>query len=149
MRAVVQRVDFSQVEVDAQLISRIEKGLMVLLGVSEEDQPEDIEYMVKKIPELRIFTDAEDKMNLTVKDVGGRIQLISQFTLYGDARKGRRPSFIAAARPEKAVPYYEQVAEGIRAQGVDVVLGAFGEHMLVSLQNNGPVTILLDSKKGF
>lgn len=149
MRAVVQRVDFSKVEVDRVLVSQIEKGLMVLLGVSEEDQAEDIEYMVKKIPELRIFTDADDKMNLTVKDVAGSIQIISQFTLYGDARKGRRPSFIAAARPDKATKYYLEVAEGIRAQGVEVALGAFGEHMLVHLQNNGPVTILLDSKKGF
>lgn len=149
MRAVVQRVDYSKVEVDGLTVSQIHRGLMVLLGVSEDDQSEDIEYMVKKIPELRIFTDAQDKMNLTVKDVAGSIQLISQFTLYGDARKGRRPSFITAARPQKATDLYLEVAEGIREQGVEVVLGAFGEHMLVTLQNNGPVTILLDSKKGF
>lgn len=147
MRAVVQRVKFSRVVVDDQLISQIEDGLMVLLGVSVDDTEEDIAYFVKKLPRLRIFSDEQDKMNLSVQDIGGQMQIISQFTLYGDCSQGNRPSYIEAARPDKATDYYEQVVEGIRAQGVPVVTGAFGEHMQVELLNSGPVTIMMDSRK--
>ncbi|WP_459128886.1 D-aminoacyl-tRNA deacylase [Guggenheimella bovis] len=149
MRAVVQRVKYSKIEVDQELISEIGVGLMVLLGVSVDDTEEDAEYMIKKIPELRIFEDEEEKMNLTVKDVQGSIQIISQFTLYGDARKGRRPSFIEAARPELGLKLYELVCEKIEALGHTVKRGSFGADMQVSLLNDGPVTILLDSKRGF
>lgn len=147
MRAIIQRVTYSKVTVAEQEISQIGPGLMVLLGVAQDDTEKDIAYMVKKIPKLRIFSDDDDKMNLSVMDIGGQIQCISQFTLYGDCSQGNRPSYIQAARPDKATDYYEQVVAGIRAQGVPVVTGAFGEHMQVELLNNGPVTIIMDSRK--
>ena len=147
MRAVVQRGTYARVRVDDKLISQIGPGLMVLLGVSVDDTEEEIAYMVKKLPRLRIFSDEKDKLNLSVQDVGGQMQMISQFTLYGDCSQGNRPSYIQAARPENATEYYERVVEGIRAQGVPVVTGAFGEHMQVELLNSGPVTIMMDSRK--
>lgn len=147
MRAVVQRVKYSKVTVENKLVSEIKEGLMVLLGVSVDDTDADIAYMVKKLPRLRIFSDAEDKMNLSVQDIGGEMQIISQFTLYGDCSQGNRPSYIEAARPDKATEYYERVVQGIRQQGVPVVTGAFGEHMQVELHNSGPVTIMMDSRK--
>lgn len=146
MIAVVQRVKYSSVTVDDQLVSSIDHGLMVLLGVAVDDTEADIAYMVRKLPKLRIFSDADDKMNLSVQDVGGKMQIISQFTLLGDCRQGNRPSYITAARPDKATEYYEKVVEGIREQGVEVVMGAFGEHMQVELLNSGPVTIIMDSR---
>ncbi len=147
MRAVVQRVDDAQVTVDGELTGKVGQGLLVLLGVGEGDTDKDLQYIVDKVCGLRIFEDADDKMNLSVKDVGGSILAVSQFTLYGDVRKGKRPSFSTAAKPEVAKAYYDRFVELCRAQGLPVETGVFQAHMLVSLTNNGPVTILLDSSK--
>ncbi len=147
MRAVVQRVTESSVEVDDKTIGEITHGLLVLLGVANDDTEDDASQIAKKIAQLRIFNDAEGKFNLSLEDVGGAVLLISQFTLLGDARKGNRPSFIAAARPEQAVPLYESVAQHLRARGITVATGEFGAHMRVHLTNDGPVTILLDTRK--
>ena len=149
MRAVVQRVKYAFVDVEGERVGQIELGLMVLLGVMDGDTDADREYIVKKIAGLRIFEDADDKMNLSVSDVGGRILLISQFTLAGDARHGNRPSFSNAAAPEIAEPVCGQVAENLRARGLTVETGRFRAHMEVSLLNDGPVTILLDSRREF
>lgn len=149
MRAVVQRVDKADVTVDGQVTGSVQKGLLVLLGVAEGDTEKDLQYMVDKVTGLRIFEDDADKMNLSVKDVGGELLVVSQFTLCGDARKGKRPSFDKAAKPELANAYYEKFVEMCRAQGLHVETGVFRSHMLVGLVNNGPVTILLDSTKLF
>lgn len=122
---------------------------MVLIGVHTDDTEKDLKYMAEKVPNLRVFEDAEGKMNLSIRDVGGEILAVSQFTLYGDARGGRRPSFIAAARPDKANPMYEALVEAWREQGIHVETGRFGADMQVSLVNDGPVTILMDSTKAF
>ena len=145
MRCVVQRVTESSVTVDGETVGRIGPGLMVLIGVSVEDGPQDVRYMAEKVPNLRIFEDAQGKMNLSLKDVGGAIPAVSQFTLRG----GRRPSFITAARPEQANALYEQLVAAWRAQGVPVETGRFRTEMKVSLVNDGPVTLLLDSTKLF
>ncbi len=149
MRCVVQRVKEASVTVAGKVVGKIGPGYMVLIGVSVEDTEKDVRYMADKVPNLRIFEDAEDKMNLSLKDVGGEILAVSQFTLYGDARGGRRPSFIAAARPEAANELYEQLVASWREQGIHVETGRFRTHMEVGLVNDGPVTILLDSTKGF
>ena len=149
MRCVVQRVKEASVTVAGETVGKIGPGYMVLIGVSVEDTEKDVRYMADKVPNLRIFEDAEDKMNLSLKDVGGEILAVSQFTLYGDARGGRRPSFIAAARPEAANALYEQLVASWREQGIHVETGRFRTHMEVGLVNDGPVTILLDSTKGF
>ena len=149
MRCVVQRVKEASVTVAGEVVGKIGPGYMVLIGVSVEDTEKDVRYMADKVPNLRIFEDAEDKMNLSLKDVGGEILAVSQFTLYGDARGGRRPSFIAAARPESANELYEQLVASWREQGIHVETGRFRTHMEVGLVNDGPVTILLDSTKGF
>lgn len=149
MRCVVQRVKEASVTVAGKTVGKIGPGYMVLIGVSVEDTEKDVRYMADKVPNLRIFEDAEDKMNLSLKDVGGEILAVSQFTLYGDARGGRRPSFIAAARPEAANELYEQLVASWREQGIHVETGRFRTHMEVGLVNDGPVTILLDSMKGF
>ena len=149
MRCVVQRVKEASVTVAGETVGKIGPGYMVLIGVSVEDTEKDVRYMADKVPNLRIFEGAEDKMNLSLKDVGGEILAVSQFTLYGDARGGRRPSFIAAARPEAANELYEQLVASWREQGIHVETGRFRTHMEVSLVNDGPVTILLDSMKGF
>ena len=149
MRAVVQRVTESSVEVDGKTLGEIGSGLLVLLGVASDDTEDDAAQIAKKVAQLRIFNDADGKFNLSLEDVGGAILLISQFTLFGDARKGNRPSFIAAARPEQAVPLYESVARHLRDRGITVATGEFGAHMDVHLTNDGPVTILLDSRKTF
>lgn len=149
MRAVVQRVKFSKVEVDGEVIGSINQGLNILLGVSKEDTIEDIKYLKDKVLNLRIFEDEEGKMNLSLKDVGGEVLAVSQFTLYGDARRGRRPSFSDAARPEVANPLYEEFVEKVKNQGINVGTGKFGAHMMVDLTNDGPVTILLESRKEF
>ena len=149
MRAVVERVTESSVEVDGKTIGEIGRGLLVLLGVAGDDGEDDASQIAKKVAQLRIFNDAEGKFNLSLEDVGGAVLLISQFTLLGDARKGNRPSFIAAARPEQAVPLYESMAESLRDRGITVATGEFGAHMKVHLTNDGPVTILLDSRKTF
>lgn len=149
MRCVVQRVKEASVTVAGEVVGKIGPGYMVLIGVRVEDTEKDVRYMADKVPNLRIFEDAEDKMNLSLKDVGGEILAVSQFTLYGDARGGRRPSFIAAARPEAANELYEQLVASWREQGIHVETGRFRTHMEVGLVNDGPVTILLDSTKGF
>ena len=149
MRCVVQRVKEASVTVAGEVVGKIGPGYMVFIGVSVEDTEKDVRYMADKVPNLRIFEDAEDKMNLSLKDVGGEILAVSQFTLYGDARGGRRPSFIAAARPEAANELYEQLVASWREQGIHVETGRFRTHMEVGLVNDGPVTILLDSTKGF
>lgn len=149
MRAVIQRVRHSSVTVNDEVIGAIGPGLMVLLGVDVDDEESDAVYMADKIVGLRIFNDDDGKFNFSLLDVGGEVLLVSQFTLHGDCRKGRRPSFIKAARPEKAVPLYEKVGELLRAKGVTVATGEFGAHMDVALLNDGPVTLMLDSGKAF
>ncbi len=150
MRAVVQRVSRAEVSVESEgYDSKIGRGLLVFLGVGEEDGEEDCRYMAGKIAGLRIFEDAHGKMNLSSTDVDGEILLISQFTLYGDCRKGRRPSFVKAAPPEKAEELYEVVAQLIREKNLTVKTGIFRTHMEVEIHNDGPVTMLIDSRKGF
>lgn len=149
MRAVVQRVDKAKVTVDGKIVGEINRGLMVLVGVVEGDTEKDVQYLADKVTGLRIFEDEAEKMNLSVKDIGGEILSVSQFTLYGDCRKGKRPSFDKAAKPETAIVLYEKFNELCRQQNIKVETGVFGAHMLVELANNGPVTILLDSSKMF
>ena len=134
---------------DGAVTGEIGMGFLVLLGVDVDDEESDATYMADKIVGLRVFNDDDGKFNLSLMDVGGSVLLVSQFTLHGDCRKGRRPSFIRAARPEKAVPLYERVGELLRAKGVTVANGVFGAHMDVELLNDGPVTLLLDSGKAF
>ncbi len=149
MRAVIQRVSEASVRVDDEVVGAIGAGLLVLLGVDVKDTESDAEYIVGKIAGLRIFNDDDGKFNRSIEDIGGAVLLVSQFTLHGDCRKGRRPSFIGAARPEQAIPLYERTAARLRAAGLQVETGRFGAHMDVSLVNDGPVTILLDSGKAF
>lgn len=149
MRGVVQRVKRAKVSVDDKTIGQIDHGIMLLLGVEEDDEEKDLEYMCDKVANLRIFEDEEGKMNKSILDVCGSLLVVSQFTLLGDARKGRRPSFIQAARPEKAVPMYEKFIENMIKSGLKTQTGEFGADMQVELVNDGPVTILLDSKKTF
>jgi len=149
MRAVIQRVSRSSVKVDGELTGEIAKGLLVLLGVAQEDGITDADYLAEKVSGLRIFEDEAGKMNLSVGEVGGAVLAVSQFTLFGDVRRGKRPSFDAAARPEQAKALYEHFVERIRALGLRCETGRFQEMMEVELVNTGPVTILLDSKKSF
>lgn len=149
MRAVIQRTNSSSVTSDGVETGRIGKGLTVLLGVGREDTEKDVQYMADKITNLRIFEDSDDKLNLSVKDIGGSLLVVSQFTLYGDARHGRRPSFTNAAAPEEAKRLYELFVTTVREMGIPIETGRFRTHMVVSLANDGPVTILLDSKKVF
>ncbi|NLY71227.1 MAG: D-tyrosyl-tRNA(Tyr) deacylase [Clostridiales bacterium] len=149
MRAVVQRVTESSVSVDGKIVGSIGKGLLVLLGIEDLDDVKDAEYMAEKIVGLRIFEDREGKMNLSLKDVEGEILVISQFTLYGDCRKGKRPSFTKAARPEKAIELYKEFVNQCKLKGIHVEEGVFQAEMLVDIKNDGPVTILIDSKKTF
>ncbi|MBO1306699.1 D-tyrosyl-tRNA(Tyr) deacylase [Enterococcus sp. 669A] len=146
MRAVIQRVSQASVTIDEQVIGKIDKGYMILLGIHEEDTQEDADYLIRKIPLLRIFEDADGKMNQNIQDVGGSILSVSQFTLYADTKKGNRPSFIKAARPETAIPLYEYFNEGLRQQGLVVETGEFGGDMDVALVNDGPVTIIFDTR---
>ncbi|MBR2155482.1 MAG: D-tyrosyl-tRNA(Tyr) deacylase [Clostridia bacterium] len=148
MRAVVQRVSEASVTIDGAVKGSIGKGYMVLLGVEDIDEQEDLDYICDKLIGLRIFEDPDGKLNLDIRDIGGEILLISQFTLYGDARKGRRPGFIKAARPEKAIPMYEEAIRRL-SEVLHVETGEFGADMKVALVNDGPVTILLDSKRTF
>lgn len=149
MRAVVQRVSQANVTVDEKVTGSIEKGLMILLGVEDGDSIDDVKYMVEKIINLRIFEDENDKLNLSVLDIEGEILVVSQFTLLGDCRKGRRPNFMKAAKPDIANKLYEDFVEEARLKGIKVGTGVFREHMVVNLSNDGPVTILVDSKKNF
>ncbi len=149
MRAVVQRVKSASVRVAGQEVSAISKGFMVLLGVGTDDDADDVEYMVRKISGLRIFYDREGRMRMSLSEVNGAVLVVPQFTLYGDVRKGSRPSFSTAAPPALGLQLYEEVMQGIRDQGLTVAGGRFREMMEVELVNDGPVTILLDSKRGF
>jgi D-tyrosyl-tRNA(Tyr) deacylase len=149
MRAVVQRVSESKVSVEKEIIGEIGRGLLVLLGISTEDTEKDALYLLEKTLNLRIFEDAEEKMNLSLLDVKGELLVVSQFTLYGDGRKGRRPSFIDAAPPEKAESLYNFFVEEAKKQVTKVATGKFQAMMDVSLINSGPVTILLDSNRKF
>ena len=146
MRAVVQRVCQARVVIDSETVGQIGRGLLVLLGVTHTDTPANADWLAEKVIGLRIFADADDKMNLGVADVNGEVLVVSQFTLYGDCSKGRRPSFIDAAPPEIAIPLYERFIEKVRAQGVKVATGRFGAMMQVELTNKGPVTLIVDSK---
>lgn len=149
MRAVVQRVTDADVSVEGKITGSVKKGFVVLLGVEDGDSEKDADYIIDKVTGLRVFDDAEGKMNLSVTDIGGEVLAVSQFTLLGDVRKGKRPSFIKAARPEEAKALYEYFVSGIRAKGIHVGEGVFQAEMLVRINNDGPVTILLDSKKLF
>jgi len=146
MRAVIQRVREASVTVDGAVIGVIDRGLLVFLGVSTEDDASDVPVMVRKIAQMRIFNDGDGKFNLSVGDVGGSVLVVSQFTLLGDTRKGNRPSFVHAARPDQAIPLYEAVAQGLRDRGLPVETGEFGAHMDVRFLNEGPVTILVDTR---
>ncbi len=149
MRAVVQRVSRARVTVGKDVVGDIGRGLMVLLGVGDEDSEADADYLADKIAALRIFEDDSGKMNKAVGEIAGKLMVVSQFTLYGDVRRGKRPSFDAAAPPEKARALYEYFVERIRAAGLQCETGRFQEMMQVELVNDGPVTILLDSSKAF
>jgi len=149
MRAVVQRVGRASVTVDGSVVGEIGRGLLVLLGVAQDDQTSDADYMAEKVVGLRIFEDEQEKMNRSVIDAGGAVLAVSQFTLFGDIRRGKRPSFDAAARPEQARELYEYFVTRIRALGVRCETGVFQAMMDVELINAGPVTILIDSRKGF
>jgi len=148
MRAVIQRVKSAQVCVDGRVTGRIGEGLLVLLGVGKGDGEDDLSFLISKIPELRIFEDASGKFNLSLKEINGEILVVSQFTLYGDCRKGRRPSFTEAEEPAIAKNLYEQFVLKLRQQGVPVQTGEFQAKMEVHLINDGPVTLLLDSRQG-
>jgi D-tyrosyl-tRNA(Tyr) deacylase len=147
MRTVIQRVQQASVVADGELTGSIGQGLMILLGIEDPDTEEDIEWICQKIVNLRIFNDVDGVMNLSVKDVGGDILLVSQFTLFASTKKGNRPSYIRAARPEKAIPMYEQTIRQLTSlMGRPIATGVFGADMQVSLVNDGPVTILIDTK---
>jgi len=149
MRAVVQRVTEGSVAVDGEVIGRVGLGLIVFLGVEVRDDEPDARLMADKVATLRCFQDDDSKFNRSVQDVGGGLLVVSQFTVHGDCRKGRRPSFITAARPEQAVPLYERVVALLQATGIHVETGSFGAHMEVRAVNDGPVTLLIDTKKEF
>jgi D-tyrosyl-tRNA(Tyr) deacylase len=146
MKAVIQRVTRASVEVNGEVVGRIDAGLLVLLGVEKEDNDADAEYIADKLTELRIFSDANGKMNRSIVDIGGKLLIVSQFTLLGDTTKGRRPGFDRAAPPEHALALYERVVAIGRNRGMHVETGRFGAHMRVSLENDGPVTFLLESR---
>ena len=145
MRAVVQRVKYASVTIDGEVTAKIDKGFLVLLGVHEDDSENDAEYLAKKCSGMRIFEDDEEKMNLSVKDVGGSFLVVSNFTLYADCKKGNRPSFVNAARPEKAILLYEKFVSCVRENGIECQTGEFGADMKVELLNDGPVTIVIES----
>lgn len=147
MRVVVQRVSHASVTIDGVVHGKINSGFLVLLGVSSTDCAQDVDYLVKKVCNLRVFTDENGKMNLGLRDVGGELLVISQFTLYGDCKDGNRPSFVEAARPEVAVPLYEYFVSECKKKIPVVETGVFGADMKVELLNDGPVTIIIDSKK--
>ncbi|MDZ5547977.1 D-aminoacyl-tRNA deacylase [Enterococcus cecorum] len=146
MRAVIQRVSQAKVVVDDNTVGQIGKGFMILLGVHEQDTQTDVDYLVGKISKLRVFEDEQQKMNRSIIDVGGEILSISQFTLFADTKKGNRPSFVQAAKPDVAIPLYESFNEGLRQVGIPVETGIFGADMKCHLVNDGPVTIIIDSQ---
>ncbi len=145
MRAVVQRVSQASVAVAGEVVGAIDRGFLILLGITQADGENEVAYLVRKVAGLRLFEDNEGKMNLGLTDVGGAALVVSQFTLYGDVRKGRRPSFIEAARPEQAAPLYERFCTLLAAEGIGVQRGVFQAHMAVHLVNDGPVTLWLDT----
>ena len=145
MRALIQRVSHARVLIDGKAVGRIDKGLVVLLGVASRDTADDVKYLAEKIVHLRIFEDAEGKMNLSALDINGEILAISQFTLYADCRRGRRPGFADAAKPEIAQPLYEGFVSALKTYPIKVETGGFGAQMMVEILNDGPVTIMLDS----
>jgi D-tyrosyl-tRNA(Tyr) deacylase len=149
MRAVAQRVSKAQVEVEGRVVGKIDAGLLVLLGVAQDDSAADADYLADKLANLRVFSDPQRKMNLSLLEAGGAMLVVSQFTLLGDLRRGRRPSYTDAAEPEKANKLYEYFVDRVRISGVKVETGVFQAHMHVSLVNDGPVTILIDSSKQF
>ena len=150
MRIVIQRVSEAAVKIDGVVVGEIQQGLLILLGIEHEDTPTDAAYLVQKVSNLRIFSDADGKMNLSIQDIGGQFLVVSQFTLHAATRKGNRPSYIRAARPEKAIPLYEYfVAELQRTTSSTIQTGRFGADMQVGLVNDGPVTIIMDSKEEF
>lgn len=145
MKLVIQRVKKAQVEVENKIVGSIGKGFLVLVGITHSDTEKEADYLANKLCKMRIFEDENEKMNLALKDVGGELLIVSQFTLYADCAKGNRPSFIEAARPEQATPLYEYFCKKCEEQGIKVEKGVFGAHMEVSLINDGPVTIVLES----
>ncbi|MCW5797035.1 MAG: D-tyrosyl-tRNA(Tyr) deacylase [Nitrospira sp.] len=147
MKAVIQRVTRASVEVDGQVVGRIDLGLLVLLGVAKGDGERDLSYVVEKLQTLRIFSDDQGKMSRSLRDVGGALLVVSQFTLLGDTAKGRRPGFDLAAPPEAARALYEEAVRRLRHEGLQVETGVFGAHMQVELLNDGPVTFIVDSRK--
>lgn len=147
MRVVIQRVSHASVTIDGKVNGKIDSGFLVLVGILSTDSKQDVDYLVKKVCNLRVFTDENEKMNLSLKDVGGELLIISQFTLYGNCKDGNRPSFIDAARPEVAIPLYEYFVDECKKQIPVVQTGIFGTDMKVELLNDGPVTIIIDSKK--
>ena len=149
MRAVVQRVHGARVEVDGVVVGEIERGLCVFVGAAVGDEAKDEGYIVRKVANLRVFPDDTGKMSLSVKDIGGAVLAVSQFTVFGDVRKGRRPSFTGAMEPTTALPAYERFVTHLRAEGVPVQTGQFAADMRVLVDNDGPITILLDSRKTF
>ena len=146
MKVVLQRVSESSVKVDNEIVGKIEKGLMLLIGVGETDENEDADWLVKKILDVRVFSDDAGKMNHSVKEINGEILCISQFTLISDYKKGNRPSYIKAAKPDKAIPLFEYFKEELKKSGLKIESGIFGADMKVSLINDGPVTLVFDSK---
>ena len=144
MRFLIQRVKKASVKVDEKIVGRIEKGFLVLIGIKKGDTKEQADYLVKRLCNLRIFTDENDKMNLSLKDVNGKLLIVSQFTLYGDCTQGNRPSFIEAAKPEEAIPLYEYFCNQCQLNNIEVQKGIFGADMKVELLNDGPVTIILE-----
>jgi D-tyrosyl-tRNA(Tyr) deacylase len=146
MRVVIQRVTEAAVSINEEINGKIEKGLLILVGIGQEDHLEDIQWLTQKITNLRIFSDADGKMNLSIQDIKGEILLVSQFTLYASTKKGNRPSFIQSAPPTIAIPLYEQFIKSLKETGISVQTGQFGADMKVSLTNDGPVTIIIDSK---
>ena len=146
MRAVVQRVSSARVKVDGAIVGEIGPGLLVLLGITHDDSAQQADWLAEKLVGLRIFEDDEGKMNRSLDEVEGSMLVVSQFTLYGDCRKGRRPSFVDAARPEQAIPLYEAFVRAVQALGVRVATGRFGAMMQVELTNEGPVTLIVDAK---
>lgn len=147
MKIVIQRTKEASVSIEGTIVGEISHGFVLLVGIEEQDQQEDVDYLVRKISKMRIFEDAQGKMNLSIEEVGGEILSISQFTLYADTKKGNRPSFIKAAKPETAIPLYDSFNKGLREAGLTVQTGEFGADMKVSLLNDGPVTIIIDSKQ--
>ena len=149
MRGVIQRVSRAGVTVNGEVVGEIGRGFLVLLGVADDDTQDDVIYLANKVAGLRVFEDSAGKMNRDLKEIGGELLVVSQFTLMGDCRKGRRPSFIAAARPDKADALYESFVAELRGQGFRVETGRFRQQMDVELVNHGPVTLLLDSRREF